>query len=94
MMETGLKMLTHITSPHWLFMTPSCAKPQCYGLKMKCRPQAHVLKGWSPAGGAILGNGGNFRRCDLTGGIRSLVEERILSLAPSSVSLCFLATVR
>jgi hypothetical protein len=34
--------------------------------------KAHVWKDWFPAGGAILGGSGNFRRWDLAGGSRSL----------------------
>jgi hypothetical protein len=45
----------------------------CYGLlNTKCPPQTHVLKAWSPAGGAILGGDRNLRSWSLFGGSRSL----------------------
>jgi hypothetical protein len=44
----------------------------CYDLNMKCSWQALVLQVWSPAGGAILVGGGNFRRWDLAGRNRPL----------------------
>jgi hypothetical protein len=44
----------------------------CYGLNLKCPPQAHVSRAWSPAGGTILGDSGNFRRWDFAEGSRSL----------------------
>jgi hypothetical protein len=37
----------------------------CYDLTMKCAPQAHVLKTWSPSTGTILESGGNLRRWGL-----------------------------
>jgi hypothetical protein len=43
----------------------------CYGLNMKCPPEAHVLKAWSLAGDAILEDSGNFRRWGLAGRTRS-----------------------
>jgi hypothetical protein len=41
-----------------------------YGLNVKCLPQVHVSNLGSPAGGAILGGCGNFRRWGLAGGSR------------------------
>jgi hypothetical protein len=37
-----------------------------------CPFQAHVLNTWLPAGGTILGGGGNFTMWGLVGGSRSL----------------------
>jgi hypothetical protein len=59
---------------------------ECYGLNMKCPPQAHVVKSRSPARGAVLGGAkGNFGRWDLIGGCWLLgsVLGVILSLDPS-----------
>jgi hypothetical protein len=43
----------------------------CYSLNMKCLPQA-LVNAWSPAGDAISGGSGNFRRWVLAVGNRSL----------------------
>jgi hypothetical protein len=42
-----------------------------YALNMKCLQDAHLLNIWSPAGGAVWEDCGNFRRWGLAGGIRS-----------------------
>jgi hypothetical protein len=40
---------------------------ECYGLKMKCLPQVHVLKTVSPVGGTIL-EGDEVGKWDLAEG--------------------------
>lgn len=40
-----------------------------------------VLRGWSPAGGIVLGDSGSFRRQEPAGENRSLMCGYVLSLA-------------
>jgi hypothetical protein len=53
---------------------------------MKCLLQVYVLDVWSPAGGAIFEDSGNFRRWGLDGGNRRLW----LIPGMSSLSFCIL----
>jgi hypothetical protein len=59
----------------------------CYDLCMKYLAQAAVLNIWSPAGGAILGDGGTFRRWDLASG--DMLLKVMPGLLPSSLSASY-----
>jgi hypothetical protein len=54
---------------------------------MKYLAQAAVLNIWSPAGGAILGDGGTFRRWDLASG--DMLLKVMPGLLPSSLSASY-----
>lgn len=46
----------------WDGPEPRKARDECYSLSANASPWAHVLKSWSHAGGAVLGERGTFKR--------------------------------
>jgi hypothetical protein len=89
-------LLIFLTVQVW----PSFLLGMCYNLNMKCPPQVHVLKAWSPAGGTILGGYRNSRRWGLAREVGHWRHAFEGCTWPSSVSppplhlICFLSTMR